>query len=247
MREWELDRHVRTAVRAIETKEPYEMNLVCGLQAVVGAEEVALNRLPEQRQWLAQAGSLPAWEEEQWVRRRNEHPYFRHLATLRASDTCRTTDLAPFRKYSQTSIFQDLLLPRDSRYQVAATLRCRPASVVFISIHRKLHDFTDGEVAALDRIRVPLGTAMAGRELLDRSLAWAGTSAEPPAPRLTPRQREVVALVAQGLTNCQIGVRLGISESAVRAHLGKALRLTGRPDRASVAVWWCQSGHDDAG
>lgn len=111
----------------------------------------------------------------------------------------------------------------------------------------QIDDFTDGEVAALDRIRVPLGTAMAGRELLDRSLAWAGTSAEPPAPRLTPRQREVVALVAQGLTNCQIGVRLGISESAVRAHLGKALRLTGRPDRASVAVWWCQSGHDDAG
>jgi DNA-binding NarL/FixJ family response regulator len=40
-----------------------------------------------------------------------------------------------------------------------------------------------------------------------------------PVPRLTPRQNELLRLLAVGHTNTQIARRLGISESTVRAHL----------------------------
>lgn len=40
-----------------------------------------------------------------------------------------------------------------------------------------------------------------------------------PAPKLTPRQTELLRLVAAGHTNTQIGRRLGISEGTVRTHL----------------------------
>jgi DNA-binding NarL/FixJ family response regulator len=40
-----------------------------------------------------------------------------------------------------------------------------------------------------------------------------------PAPRLTPRQTDLLHLVAAGHTNTQIARRLGISEPTVRTHL----------------------------
>jgi DNA-binding CsgD family transcriptional regulator len=40
-----------------------------------------------------------------------------------------------------------------------------------------------------------------------------------PAPRLTPRQTELLRLLAAGYTNTQIARRLGISEGTVRTHL----------------------------
>jgi FixJ family two-component response regulator len=41
---------------------------------------------------------------------------------------------------------------------------------------------------------------------------------------LTPREREVMALVAAGLLNKQVGGELGISEITVKAHRGKAMQ-----------------------
>ena len=50
-----------------------------------------------------------------------------------------------------------------------------------------------------------------------------------PVPRLTPRQRDLLRLLAAGHTNTQIARRLGISEGTVRTHLeniyDKAARL----------------------
>ena len=40
-----------------------------------------------------------------------------------------------------------------------------------------------------------------------------------PVPRLTPRQTDLLHLVAAGHTNTQIARRLGISEGTVRTHL----------------------------
>ena len=37
--------------------------------------------------------------------------------------------------------------------------------------------------------------------------------------RLTPRQREILALVAEGMTDAQIGERLGIAAATVKKHL----------------------------
>ena len=41
---------------------------------------------------------------------------------------------------------------------------------------------------------------------------------------LTPREREVMALVCSGLLNKQVGGELGISEITVKAHRGQMMR-----------------------
>lgn len=58
-----------------------------------------------------------------------------------------------------------------------------------------------------------------------------------PADVLSPREREVLRLVAAGMANKQIARALGISERTVKAHLGKVFRQLGVVDRTSAALW----------
>jgi pimeloyl-ACP methyl ester carboxylesterase/DNA-binding CsgD family transcriptional regulator len=57
-------------------------------------------------------------------------------------------------------------------------------------------------------------------------------------PTLTPRQREVAELVAEGLTNREIGDRLGIDERSAEGHLERIRLRLGVRSRAQVAAWW---------
>ena len=59
---------------------------------------------------------------------------------------------------------------------------------------------------------------------------------------LSPREREVLALVAQGLPNKLIARRLGISEKTVKAHLTSVFRTIGVDDRTQAAVWAMRNG-----
>jgi signal transduction histidine kinase/DNA-binding CsgD family transcriptional regulator len=59
---------------------------------------------------------------------------------------------------------------------------------------------------------------------------------EPLVEPLTPREREVLAGVAEGLTNKQIAGRLGISDRTVQFHLGNVLGKLGVSSRTEAAV-----------
>lgn len=54
---------------------------------------------------------------------------------------------------------------------------------------------------------------------------------------LTPRQREIVALVAQGLAAKQIGRQLGIAEQTVKNILNDAYRRTGCVNAPQLVAW----------
>src|SRR5258708_6646667 len=58
-------------------------------------------------------------------------------------------------------------------------------------------------------------------------------------PSLTPRERDVIALLAEGLTNKEIGSRLGISPDTAKFHVGRVidkLDATGRTDAVAHAA-----------
>ncbi|HEY0999655.1 MAG TPA: helix-turn-helix transcriptional regulator [Streptosporangiaceae bacterium] len=58
---------------------------------------------------------------------------------------------------------------------------------------------------------------------------------------LTPAERDVADLVAAGLTNPEIAVRLGVSAGTVKDHVSSALRKLGARTRAELAA--AVSGH----
>jgi DNA-binding NarL/FixJ family response regulator len=57
------------------------------------------------------------------------------------------------------------------------------------------------------------------------------------APDLSQREREVLALVAEGLPNKLIARRLEISEKTVKAHLTRVYQQIGVTDRTQAAIW----------
>jgi DNA-binding NarL/FixJ family response regulator len=63
-----------------------------------------------------------------------------------------------------------------------------------------------------------------------------------PAAALSPREREVLALVAEGLPNKLIARRLEISEKTVKAHLTSVFRQIGADDRTQAALWAVRNG-----
>ncbi|HUL25342.1 MAG TPA: helix-turn-helix transcriptional regulator, partial [Streptosporangiaceae bacterium] len=59
---------------------------------------------------------------------------------------------------------------------------------------------------------------------------------------LTSRQREVAALVTEGLTNREIGQRLGIDERSAEGHVERIRIRLGFRSRAQIAAWWVATG-----
>jgi len=72
------------------------------------------------------------------------------------------------------------------------------------------------------------------------------TGAEPvPAIALTPREREVAELVAQGLSNKQIATRLVLSQRTAESHVENILRKLGFTTRTQIATWATTSRRDN--
>ncbi|MGW4489359.1 ATP-binding protein [Amycolatopsis sp. NPDC004368] len=55
---------------------------------------------------------------------------------------------------------------------------------------------------------------------------------------LTPREREIAALVADGLANRAIAERLVVSERTVESHVRSVLAKLGLTNRTEIAAWW---------
>ncbi|HEV2529940.1 MAG TPA: tetratricopeptide repeat protein [Thermomicrobiales bacterium] len=87
-----------------------------------------------------------------------------------------------------------------------------------------------GDVIGLAKARVERGESQTRSD-----------DAAPPDPAiagLTPREREVLALVAEGLTSAQIAGRLFISTTTVSAHLRRIFEQLGVSNRTAAAARW---------
>lgn len=98
------------------------------------------------------------------------------------------------------------------------------------------------ELRGLAEGQAPLSRTMTSKLL--RELARYGRLTHPPvAPdELTPREREVLLLVAEGLTNNEIAEQLGISPNTVRNHLRAILEKLGLRNRVQAAVYAVRAG-----
>ncbi|MFJ2111142.1 MULTISPECIES: response regulator [unclassified Streptomyces] len=88
------------------------------------------------------------------------------------------------------------------------------------------------------------------RRLLDRFSSLLPSTGKPESKvveRLTGREREVMLLVAQGLSNGEIAGRLVLSEATVKTHVGRILTKLGLRDRVQVVVLAYETGLVRAG
>jgi pimeloyl-ACP methyl ester carboxylesterase/DNA-binding CsgD family transcriptional regulator len=88
------------------------------------------------------------------------------------------------------------------------------------------------------RSHIPYAGDVAGLVTTIRSFLGLPTDRTSSLPTLTPRQQEVAALVAEGLTNREIGLHLGIDERSAEGHLERIRLRLGLRSRAQVAAWY---------
>jgi DNA-binding NarL/FixJ family response regulator len=83
------------------------------------------------------------------------------------------------------------------------------------------------------------------RRLIQEFAARPAISPAPPSPlldALTPREREVLVLVARGLTNGEIAEKLVVTEATVKSHLGRVLAKLGARDRVQLVLFAYANG-----
>ncbi|EFL25941.1 two-component system response regulator [Streptomyces himastatinicus ATCC 53653] len=112
-----------------------------------------------------------------------------------------------------------------------------------------LKDASAEELAHAVRV-VAAGDALLAPNITKRLIAEFSrvTAAAPRAPLkdrvgdLTERETEVLALIAQGLSNAEIATRLVVAEQTVKTHVGRILLKLGLRDRTQAAVFAYESG-----
>jgi DNA-binding NarL/FixJ family response regulator len=101
-------------------------------------------------------------------------------------------------------------------------------------IREALQRVTSGQAAIDPAVQQHLVSAIA---------TGTSTAATPQLPAgLTQREAEVLALIAQGLSNIEIAGRLVVSETTVKSHINHLFAKTGVRDRAQAVTYAYQHG-----
>ena len=106
--------------------------------------------------------------------------------------------------------------------------------------------------AGADEIRAAMEAVARGEAALDPAVqhhvvaALAAPVAAPLPDDLTPREAEVLGLIAEGLTNAEIAERLVVSAATVKSHVNHIFAKIGARDRAQAVVYAYANGITDS-
>ncbi len=225
---------VLTAARRADDAQPGEDEvwaLLASISRLVGADRVRWNRsaLRPRRRLIAEIAYPGDWavqwepSYEEWADHADdEHP----IMSERAQTVVSISDTYSVLEFRRTWLYHNFFTP-DLEHEVGLHLSRRPGELHLVYLTRGPgSDFSPRDRTVLELLRPHLDAAF-------RRLAF-------PAPRLTPREIEVLRCVRDGDSNCQVARRLGIAEATVEKHLENVYQRTGARSRIQ-AVSLCST------
>ena len=144
----------------------------------------------------------------------------------------RIADFYSARQWRSTGMYTELYRPQDVEHELMLTLPVPPGTppgpgrtVRLFLFRGPGPDFSEADRALLTLLRPHLHQAYLDAERRRN-----------PLPRLTPRHRQLLHLLAAGHTNGQIARRLGLAEGTVRTHLENLYRRLEVSSRTEAAA-----------
>ncbi|NUP83548.1 MAG: helix-turn-helix transcriptional regulator [Nonomuraea sp.] len=175
------------------------------------------------------------------------HPSFAAMFQFGATRPIRTSDQVRMDAFWETEEFDAMhgWIPT-AHYPASIALQVSPTGFAFLGLHRDRRDFTDDDLDALALVQSIIAPALTLNARIEvatnrlRALALDGAAGidNDQLMALTPREEQVLALAAGGLTSGAIAHRLGLSERTVRKHLSSVYAKTGLRGRAAATAWW---------
>jgi DNA-binding CsgD family transcriptional regulator len=161
---------------------------------------------------------------------RHENPLLPRPGTV--GHAIRRSDVMTRRQVRSSRLYQRVDRPLGIEYIMDIWLHDRGRVIGGFGFDASRRDFSERDCGILDTLAPHLA------QIVRRAEAQRARTGESPAVEgLTPREREVLHLVAAGLTNREIAAALWIAPGTVRKHLDNAFRKLGvRSRAAAVAV-----------
>ena len=181
-----------------------------------------------------------------------------------AADGVRAVELA--RRLDPDVVLMDVRMPTmdgiEATRRLAGPEVVRPVRVLMLTtfdlddyVYAALRNGASGfllkDTPAEELVRalrlVVAGEALLAPSVTRRLIAELAQTQAPPAPppalaTLTSREREVLTLVARGLSNAEIAEELVLGETTVKTHVGRVLTKLGLRDRVQAVVLAYESG-----
>jgi NarL family two-component system response regulator LiaR len=166
------------------------------------------------------------------------------------------------RTYAPTVVLLDLFMPGENGISVLSQIKAeRPATQVLMLTSSTADEHLLAAVRAgalaylpktapIDRVVESVRAAARGESLLEpriaarlvRELREATSTRRQPLDQLSPRELEVLGVLAHGRSNREIARTLNISEETVKAHVSSILAKLHLADRTQAAIFGLQQG-----
>jgi DNA-binding NarL/FixJ family response regulator len=124
---------------------------------------------------------------------------------------------------------------------VFAALRAGASGFLLKDVRREDLVHAVRVVAAGDALLAPSVTRRLVEDFARRPSAG-GVASSAELDRLTPREREVLALIGLGRNNAEIGEALVVSQATVKTHVGRVLMKLDLRDRVQAVIFAYESG-----
>jgi DNA-binding CsgD family transcriptional regulator len=163
-----------------------------------------------------------------FVEHATDNPLVAYQAGSGDGSPRRLSDFITARQFRRRPIYPLVYGPLGVESQLAFTIEESGQSLSGVALNRGHRDFSPRDVQVLALLR-PLLAAMraASPDTEDENAA---------EQRLTPRQREILELVAAGASNTDVALMLGISPRTVAKHLELAYRALEVTNRTAAAA-----------
>ena len=165
-----------------------------------------------------------------------------------AAAVAATAELAP------DVVLLDLVMPGSGGLEVLGALRAAAPGArvlvltsfgdderVFAALRAGAAGFLLKDVEPAELVR-GIRTADAGQAALSPAVATRVVAAVAQSDELTPRERDVLRLIARGQSNKRIALELGMAEKTVKTHVSHVLAKLGVADRTQAALYAVRTG-----